>query len=261
MRIEKINDRQIRCTLTSEDLASRNINVKELAYGSDKAKQLFMDMMQVAAQDFGFEVDNMPLVIEAIPVSMDTIILIITKVEDPEELDTRFARFAPESADADTGLTFAELKEHIEGADDILDLIRRISEGRKRTSDKGALVTGVEPIDEPETNSADTADEDALPNLMRAYCFHSLDEVIRVASVLGDIYDGPNTLFKSEEDNAYYLLLKKAACTPAQFNKVCNILSEYAVACKFTVGLEAYFREHFETIVAEHALKSLREIL
>ncbi|MCD7833433.1 MAG: adaptor protein MecA [Lachnospiraceae bacterium] len=261
MRIEKINDRQIRCTLTSEDLASRNINIKELAYGSDKAKQLFMDMMQVAAQDFGFEVDNMPLVIEAIPVSMDTIILIITKVEDPEELDTRFARFAPESANADTGLTFAELKEHIEGADDILDLIRRISEGRKRTSEKGALVEGVEPIREPDTADTDATAEDDLPNLMRAYCFRSLDEVIRVAGVLGDAYDGPNTLFKSEEDNGYYLLLKKASCSPAQFNKVCNILSEYAVACKFSVGMEAYFQEHFETILAGHALKSLREIL
>ncbi|WP_305306096.1 adaptor protein MecA, partial [Romboutsia ilealis] len=68
----------------------------ELAYGSDKAKALFQDMMQVAAQDFGFEADNTPLVIEAIPVSIDSLLLIITKVEDPEELDTRFARFSPE---------------------------------------------------------------------------------------------------------------------------------------------------------------------
>ncbi len=31
-----------------------------------------------------------PLMIEAIPISMDSIVLIITKVEDPDELDTRF---------------------------------------------------------------------------------------------------------------------------------------------------------------------------
>ena len=57
MKIEKINDRQIRCTLTREDLAGREIKLSELAYGSDKAKALFQDMMQVAAQDFGFEAD------------------------------------------------------------------------------------------------------------------------------------------------------------------------------------------------------------
>ena len=52
-------------------------------------------MMQQAAQEFGFEAENMPLMIEAIPSSSDSIVLIITKVEDPEELDTRFSKFAP----------------------------------------------------------------------------------------------------------------------------------------------------------------------
>ena len=40
MKIEKLNDHQIRCTLTSEDLATRNIKLSELAYGSEKAKAL-----------------------------------------------------------------------------------------------------------------------------------------------------------------------------------------------------------------------------
>ena len=69
--------------------------MSELAYGTEKAKTLFRDMMQQANFEFGFEADNIPLMIEAIPVTPDSIILIITKVEDPEELDTRFSKFAP----------------------------------------------------------------------------------------------------------------------------------------------------------------------
>ena len=49
MKIEKINDNQIRCTLTSEDLESRRIRLSELAYGSEKAKALFHDMMKQAS--------------------------------------------------------------------------------------------------------------------------------------------------------------------------------------------------------------------
>ena len=113
MKIEKINDKQIRCTLTKEDLANREIKLSELAYGSEKTRALFQDMMRVAAQDFGFEADNMPLVIEAIPVSMDSIILIITKVEDPEELDTRFARFSPEEQEHDSGYSFSDLMDKL----------------------------------------------------------------------------------------------------------------------------------------------------
>ena len=95
MKIEKINDNQIRCTLNRQDLMSRELKISELAYGTEKAKDLFHDMIEEADKEFGFSVDDMPLMIEAIPVSIDCIVLVITKVDDPEELDTRFSRFAP----------------------------------------------------------------------------------------------------------------------------------------------------------------------
>ena len=34
VKIEKINDNQIRCTLTKDDLANRHIKLSELAYGT-----------------------------------------------------------------------------------------------------------------------------------------------------------------------------------------------------------------------------------
>ncbi len=95
MKIERVNDHQIRCTLTKNDLEVRNLKLSELAYGTEKAKNLFRDMMNEASRRFGFEAEDIPLMIEAIPLSGDTIVLIITKVEDPEELDTRFSKFAP----------------------------------------------------------------------------------------------------------------------------------------------------------------------
>ena len=88
MKIEKINDNKIRCTLTSADLAERNLKLSELAYGTEKARSLFQDMMLEANQQFGFNVDNAPLMVEAVPVAPDSIVLIITRVEDPQELDT-----------------------------------------------------------------------------------------------------------------------------------------------------------------------------
>ena len=122
MKIEKVNDHQIRCTLTREDLLSRELKISELAYGTDKAKDLFRDMMQQAACEFGFEAEDIPLMIEAIPLNAECIVLIVTKVEDPEELDTRFARFAPSvNEDSDEGETgYSEI------TDEVMDLFERI---------------------------------------------------------------------------------------------------------------------------------------
>ena len=68
MKIEKLSDNQIRCTLNKSDLAARQLKISELAYGSEKAKKLFQDMMQQASYEFGFEAEDIPLMIEAIPV-------------------------------------------------------------------------------------------------------------------------------------------------------------------------------------------------
>ena len=107
MKIEKVNENQIRCTLTREDLAERQIKLSELAYGTEKAKMLFRDMMQQAAMDFGFEAEDIPLMVEAIPLSSEKIVVIITKVESPDELDTRFSNFTQfetEEDESDDGL-------------------------------------------------------------------------------------------------------------------------------------------------------------
>ncbi len=129
MKIEKINDNQIRCTLTKADLEDRQIRLSELAYGTEKAKDLFRDMMQQANYEFGFEADNIPLMMKAIPVSADSIILIITKVEDPEELDTRFSKFTPFGGPAGDN---AQPPLEFEGADDIIDVFQKNLRGKSK---------------------------------------------------------------------------------------------------------------------------------
>ena len=121
MKIEKLNDNQIRCTLTPADLEERQLKLSELAYGTDKAKSLFHDMMQQAAHECGFEAEDIPLMIEAIPASADSIVLIITNVEDPEELDTRFSRFSPTGGDWDSKRDGISPK--LDGAEYLLNLL------------------------------------------------------------------------------------------------------------------------------------------
>ena len=74
MKLERISENQIRCTLTRSDLAERELKLSELAYGSEKAKALFREMMVQASDELGFEAENIPLIIEAVPISNECII-------------------------------------------------------------------------------------------------------------------------------------------------------------------------------------------
>ena len=125
MKIERINENQIRCTLTSFDLSVRNLNLGELAYGSEKARKLFREMIQKASNEVGFEAEDIPLMVEAIPLSNESVMLVITKVEDPEELDTRFSKFSPFNEE-DSSLLGTLATELLEGADSILDLLHEL---------------------------------------------------------------------------------------------------------------------------------------
>lgn len=93
MYIEKLSDNQVKFTLNKTDLLERNIKIAELAYGSEKTQELFREMMNQATIECGFRAENIPLMIEAIPVSPDSIIIIVTKVTSSEEIENRFNIF------------------------------------------------------------------------------------------------------------------------------------------------------------------------
>jgi len=261
MKIEKINENQIRCTLTKQDLAERQIKLSELAYGTEKVKTLFRDMMQQAAYEFGFEAEDIPLMIEAIPLSADTIILVVTKVEYPEELDTRFSKFSepdPEYLEEDSLL--AGVKDmQPEGADDILGLFKKIQEERKKMTDKQKADSFV-PLKELQKKEKEDTPVNVLVDITKLYVFHSLEEVTKVARVLNGFYAGNNDLYKNEATHKYYLLVSKSSQTPEAFNKVCNILSEYAGQQTHTPGTEAFLKEHYHVLLEKNALQVLAEL-
>ena len=216
MKIEKLNDNQIRCTLTRADLADRQIKLSEIVCGSDKAKSLFQDMMEQAAAEFGFEAENMPLMIEAVPAPSDSLVLVITKVEDPEELDSRFQK---------------------------LDSALQNLEHRKPNAlDKLA-----------------GADGDSTENkyLVRLFSFSTLDCAIHACQLLKNLYQGASTLYKDPPNNLYILALTMSDYSASDFNKICNMLSEYGSTERVNGAILAFLEEHCEVIGANDAVKQL----
>ena len=266
MKIERISENQIRCTLTREDLTSREIRLSELTYGSEKTKLLFHDMMQQAFLDCGFEANNTPLMIEAIPLSMDSIILIITKVEDPEELDSRFSRFSSDEGGDSWGQENTNAS--LTGVDDILDLITKLSQIRREAAKKSESApesAGGQDISSAgsEGTSAagtETQQTDSPIRVSRFYLFRDLEVIIRCAHALDPSYDGSSTLFKNPDDNNYYLILKMDDTPADLFNKICNELSEYGLQVDYMNGIEQLFTEHMDRIITDNALQTLRAL-
>ena len=221
MKIERINENQIKCTLNRSDLASRHLKLGELAYGTEKAKDLFQDMMEQASLEFGFEANDIPLMIEAIPVSMDCIILMITKVDENEEGSTKLS-----GVSAISGIKEL-LEEHL-----------------------NTLIES-----KPAKEAAPSKKE--KPSEQHLFSFDSLEVVISLAHTISILYSGTNSLYKCKKDGRYYLLLNRGENGSNTYTRVLISASEYGKHEKLTYASAAYMEEHFEKIIDGNALQSL----
>lgn len=261
MKIEKISDTQIRCTLSKKDLVERELRISELAYGTEKAKTLFRDMIQQASYEFGFEADDIPLMIEAIPVSPECLILVITKVEDPEELDTRFSRFSP---DQEEEAFSSEEEEETAYADEIIHCFDQLNDLLEGTPEETAEDSsgGFIPLPEAISKGNKKEKEELKPvtvqtDLTKVFSFASLEEIIRLSAHIVYSYNGKNSVYKNPVTGTYYLVITKSDHTPEEFNKVCNIISEYGTTERATYASPAYYEEHFDVIVKANAIQTL----
>ncbi len=85
MKIERVSDTQLKLTLTKADLVERDIRLEDLIHPGEKTQKLFREIMEQAMEECDFVTENAPLMVEAVPVGLDGIMIIVTKVEDKEK--------------------------------------------------------------------------------------------------------------------------------------------------------------------------------
>lgn len=223
MKIELINNNQIKCFLSKSDLVTREIKVSELAYGTEKAQELFRDMMSKANDEYGFDADNVPLMIEAVPLSTDSIMLIITKVDNPDEFEDKFSN-----------LPSTEVKK----------FTKRSLETTKDT----------------EKTLESTKDEAGNIKAFMVYQFNDFDTISNIASKLIQYPIHNSTLYFNKSDNKYYLSIISNSIKRDQIKVLRGQISEYSeqVICKKTIL--SYYDEHYETIIKDKAIKVLVSI-
>ena len=261
MKIEKISATQIRCTLDRSDLHSRDLKLSELAYGTEKAKNLFHDMIEQASFEFDFDADDSPLMIEAVPVSPDCIILTITKVVHPEELDDKFPVFNDDDTDDD------EEDEEDDGAYDeypdlvnmsMADAIEQMRHGKLKDNDD--LVPIYKTLSEAEKEPSPEYNL-STPDI-KIYSFNSWNDASNAAADClksFDTLDFASRFYKDEADGKYCLILESNYRPNESFNGVAAFLSEYGTPLDTTYATLSYIREHCNMLIREDALRILKE--
>jgi len=236
MKIEKISDNQIKFVLNKADLLEKNIKITELAYGSEKTQELFREMMEQAYNECGFEAENAPLMIEAIPIAVDSIMIIVTKVANGDDIEAKFSNFLPKSKD--------------------------YNEFRKKDGDLGKpheeTFGNLSPKPFAKPGARQVGKYSKLPKTkVYVYSFGKMDDAINLCGRLQDVYDGQSSMHKY---NGKYFMVFDNRQSKKKSDGLENLLNEYGTKHVSGAITKYHLIEHGETMIAESAVQMLARI-
>jgi len=227
LKIERISDNQVKFILDNSDLLEKNIKITELAYGSEKTQVLFREMLDRAYAECGFEVENVPIMIEAIPVASDSIIVIVTKVANGGDIEAKFNNFFPKpNADNKT----------------------------PRSNDFGRQMAN--PFAKPPTKQPPAPKRVPKENVY-VYSFKQIDDAISLCVRIVDIFEGQSSMYKYN-DNYFMVFDNRRVAKPTRGLRL--ILNEYGKKHVSGEITKFYLTEHGETMIAADAVRLLANI-
>lgn len=221
MKIEKISDNQIKCTLFRSDFEDRHLTIKDFFGGSEKARKLFADVLREAGSEFDFYAENVPVMIEAIPAARDSLTVIITRVDDAEEASNRF--------------------KNRPRAEELLASLEKLM---------GAFADDKVAEESVSYNTESQKEKSAC----RAFVYRDLREVKTACAVLSHIFYGESSLYRHPSSGQYYLTLTDKIIDSETFDMICNSIVEYGMQVGGSSCAEAYYSEHYETVYKDNAI-------
>lgn len=226
MKIERINDSQMKFMLTKTDLDRRSLDVADLAYGSTKTQELFQDIIDTACKEFSFNTEDTPLMIDAVPTSKTSIMIILTKVSNPvtyQESDNGFRKLGDNS-------DFLPLApKPIEGLKDVKEQDRKNKRILKNSNNRNMI-----------------------------FSFNSFNELNRIVSSVESKFV-ESSLYKYNGKYVLNVTVKKENFDRIQYIE--HVLNEYGERVNGVENLvSAYIKENGELLIKKNAIDVISRI-
>ncbi len=230
MKIERLSENQMRFTVWRQELEDNDIDISDIAGNkSGKADELLKMLMNRAKDEFGFEPESAPLVVEAMQVDQECMVFLVTKLEEGTEIDPKYEYIQ-------------KLKEGLK------QNIELLSSSRKEKPE----VT-IEPPKEQESKK-----DNLLPYVI--YTFTDIEKIITVAKKTENFYDSNNTLYITPDDVTYFLVASHNNNTDNEFRLLCRQLREFGKPYDFNYATKYYMDEHYRLVIRDNALQTLAEL-
>jgi adapter protein MecA 1/2 len=248
MQLEKKDDQNLYCYITVDDLHTLDIQPDTLVYGSNSYRKLLSAIMTQAHEDCGFSEGEHPLLVEAVPLDNGEFFIQVCAIEEAEELDPRFAQFAPGIFD-----------DFDPEADDAPDDETMPSDNGYPSDEASEKISFPEMPEMPAFSRSKHVQKTPLKGTI--YCFSTYEALLSALRSVGEAQQFMqlrSSLYYHPGKKKYYIVLGSHRNTPG-VRALLAAFCEHANTQPLTSTAQAWLAEHARCVIRAHAIPQLIE--
>lgn len=224
MKIERIDDKTVKCFISNEELEELEITYKDFILRSERAKEVVEDIIEQAVEEVGYKPPEFAMDMQ-IMVLPDKGMMLTLSERSPEDLKKN-----------------PMLQEYLKEMQKTLE------------EHFGDIATFAKKAKEPVTEIQKTQKQQ-MPDFA-VFAFDSIRQLSAFAGVLPKNMRMISSLYKMGE--TYYLYLQKGGASYERYSRACIHALEYGVLYGATEDKVRYLQEHGECMIDEKAIVKVR---
>lgn len=221
MKIERIDEKTVKCFLSNEELEEYEIDYKDFVMRSEKAKVVVQEIIEQAAEEVGYTPPRFAFDLQIMMVADQGLVLTFSD-RDPDINDS---------------------SQLIECLKEMKRILQKTREATEQAAPANAQKNGAgqEAISRP---------EDAV------FVFSSLRNAMEYAAILPGNLRVESSLY--EWDGFYYLYMQKGHAAYERYGRACIQALEFAALYAADEARILQLKEHGTCLIAEKAIRKLR---
>ncbi len=229
MKIERVDDKTVKCFISNEELEEYEIDYKDFIMRSDKAKEIVQDIIEQAQEEVGYKPPQFAFDLQIMMVPEQGLVLTFSE-KDP--LDVK------------------------EG-EQILECLKEMKKALQKNKSQLEAISGksTEAVKEEASRPKELAPQKERPEFA-VFAFRSIGRVMDYASALPKKLRLKSSLYFMND--VYYLYLRKGKASYDKYSRACVQALEFAALFAAEKDRVEYIKEHGECLIEEQALKKLR---
>jgi len=237
MRIERIDDKTVKCYLSNEEMAEYEVTYKDFVTRSQKAKEMVEQIIIQATQEVGYQPPEFAMDMQIMLMPEQGMVLTLSE-KTPDEIQNNPA-----------------LMEYLREMKKVFQ--QKLGEGMAAEMAARDMTKTGECLPGSDGDSAQkTESEQGSGPGFAVFAFDSLGAVCNYAKMLPKLIRVNSSLYMDK--GMYYLYIEKGTSAYKRYSRACILALEYGTLYGATMDKVIYLKEHGECLIQEKAVQKLR---